>query len=309
MKELQILSNDDNKLNLYIWDKVENPKGVLQIVHGSCEHMARYDEFANYLNGNGWIVIGHDQRGHGKTATIQDQPLGFFAEERGWAKLVEDIFEVNKYISESYADLPITMIGHSMGSFLVRTYIILHPKTIKGAILSGTAWYSKIQLKFAHYIAKKNQKKHGAKHIDNFIYKLSYKALNKKYKNSTHGCDWLSVDQDNVDTFVKDPMCGFVFTSSAFKDLFSGLMYNQTMSKIETMDKNMPIILVAGKDDPVGSYGKTVTKTYKKFLKQGLNVDMKLYPGVRHEILFDITKQKVMEDALVFINKSIENQN
>lgn len=306
MKELKIKSNDDNLLHVYLWDKVGDPKGVLQIVHGSCEHMARYDEFANYLNSQGWIVIGNDHRGHGKTAELQNQPLGFFAEERGWAKLVEDTFVVNKYISETYENLPITMLGHSMGSFIARTYIILHPKTIKGVILSGTAWYPKMQLKVAHHIAKKHQKKFGPTHIDDFIYKLSYKPLNKRYKKSKTGSDWLSVDQENVAKFVADPLCGFTFTSSGFKDLFAGLMYNQTMSKIENMDKNLPIMLVAGKEDPVGTYGKTVSKTYKKFNKQGLNVDMKLYPGVRHEILFDVTKEKVMEDALVFINKAIE---
>ncbi|QHX35718.1 lysophospholipase [Spiroplasma sp. TIUS-1] len=306
MKELQIKSSDGNLLHIYLWDKVENLKGVLQIVHGSCEHLARYDEFANYLNDHGWIVIGNDHRGHGKTAALQNQPLGFFGEDRGWAKLVEDTFVVNKYISETYANLPIAMLGHSMGSFIARTYIILHSKTIKAVILSGTAWYSNIQIKMARRMAKKHQKKFGATHIDDFIYNLSYKPLNKKYKKSTTGADWLSVDQDNVAKFVADPLCGFTFTSSGFKDLFSGLIYNQTMSKIENMDKNLPIMLVAGKEDPVGSYGKTVTKTYKKFNNQGLNVDMKLYPGVRHEILFDITKDKVMEDAMAFINQAIE---
>ncbi|WP_338983812.1 alpha/beta fold hydrolase [Spiroplasma endosymbiont of Othius punctulatus] len=305
MKELQIKSNDDNELHLYIWDEVKEPKGVLQLVHGSCEHAARYDEFATYLNKNGWIVVANDHRGHGKTAALQQQPLGYFAKERGWAKLVEDLHMVNNFISSHYGDLPISMLGHSMGSFLARTYIILYPKTIKNVILSGTSWYSKLELKVGHSVAKKHQKKFGEKHIDDFIYKLSYKPLNKKYKNSKHGCDWLSVDQDNVEKFVADPLCGFVFTSSAFKDLFSGLMFNQTISKIESTDKELPIMLVSGKDDPVGKYGKMVKKTYNKFKKHGLNVDMKLYTNVRHEILFDVTKDKVMEETLMFMNKAI----
>lgn len=306
MKEIQLKSFDKKELHLYIWDEVSECKGILQLVHGSCEHAKRYDAFAKFLNKNGWVVIANDHRGHGKTADLSANELGYFADEDGWNIIIKDLKVVNDYIREKYQDKKIIMLGHSMGSFMARTYLIDYAESIDGCILSGTAWHAKFVLKFGMKVARKNQKKYGAKYIDMFVWKQSYKPLNKKFKREgAAGCEWLSLDQDNVKAFTQDKLCGQIFTSSAFKDMFSGILYNQSKNNIKKMDKEMPILLVAGDNDPVGNYGKGVVKTYKAFKNNKCNVQMKLYKNLRHEILFDISKGEVEADTLNFLNSCL----
>ncbi|QHX36976.1 alpha/beta fold hydrolase [Spiroplasma sp. BIUS-1] len=304
MKEIKIKAKDGKKLHTYIWDEVKNPKGIVQLVHGSCEHSKRYDEFAKYLNANGWIVISNDHRGHGKTANIENDELGYFANEDGWKLLVTDLKLINEYIKENYKVEKTVMMGHSMGSFLARNYAIDYSESIDGLVLSGTAWESNLSLKFGRRVAIARQRKYGAKNVDDFIWNLSYKKFNKKFNDEGNtGSEWLSVDEKNVDKFVKDPLCGQVFTTSAFKDLFEGLIYIQKSKNIKKIRKDLPIILVSGTNDPVGGYGKTVKKTYKKFKKANLKVKIKLYESLRHEILFDIKKDLIFADTLRFLNQ------
>ncbi|WP_342258838.1 alpha/beta fold hydrolase [Spiroplasma endosymbiont of Dioctria linearis] len=304
MKEIELLSQDGKKIYTYIWDKVKEVKGVLQVVHGSCEHSKRYDEFANFLNKNNWVVISNDHRGHGKTADLKNQELGYFSDHNGWKILVDDLYLVNSFIKKNYSDKKIVMLGHSMGSFLARNYAIDYGLSIDGLILSGTAWESKLSLKFGIKVAKSRQKKYGPKNIDKFIWNLSYKKFNKKFnKGGNTGNEWLSIDSANVKSFNEDPLCGQIFTTSAFKDLFMGLLYIQNKKNILKIRKDLPIILVSGSDDPVGNYGKKVIKTYKKFKKAKLNVEMKIYENLRHEILFDIDKELIFKDTLNFLSK------
>ncbi|ALD66796.1 lysophospholipase [Spiroplasma cantharicola] len=303
MKELELFAQDGKKIHTYIWDDVKEVKGILQLVHGSCEHSKRYNDFAKFLNDNHWIVISNDHRGHGKTADLEKQELGYFADENGWKILVDDLFLINNYIKKNYSNKKIVMLGHSMGSFLARSYAIDYGETIEGLVLSGTAWESKLSLKFGVRVAKSRQKKFGAKNIDQFIWNLSYKKFNKKFnKEGNTGSEWLSIDKDNVRKFIEDPLCGQVFTTSAFKDLFEGLLYIQNKKSISNMRKDLPIILVSGSNDPVGQYGKKVIKTYKKFKKAKLKVGLKIYENLRHEILFDIDKELVAQDTLKFLN-------
>ncbi|AUM62960.1 alpha/beta fold hydrolase [Spiroplasma monobiae] len=304
MKEIKLKANDGKELHTYIWDEVINLKGILQLVHGSCEHSKRYDEFARFLNTNGWIVIANDHRGHGKTANLEKDELGYFADENGWSILVQDLKVINDYVKETYKNKKIVMMGHSMGSFLARHYAIDYSNTINGLVLSGTAWESNLSLRFGRRIAIARQRRYGAKNVDDFIWNLSYKKFNKKFdKPDSTGSEWLSVDKKNVTKFVKDPLCGQVFTTSAFKDLFEGLLYIQKSKNIKKIGNDLPIILVSGSNDPVGGYGKTVKKTFKKFKKAKLKVRIKLYESLRHEILFDIKKETIFSDTLKFLNQ------
>ncbi|ARU91468.1 lysophospholipase [Spiroplasma clarkii] len=182
MKEIKIKSFDEKELHTSLWDDVEKPVGVLQLVHGSCEHAFRYNDFASTLNKNGWIVVANDHRGHGKTADLANNELGYLADDDGWNTIIHDLKIVNDFIKKTYPNLKIVMLGHSMGSFMARTYLIDYPETLSGCVLSGTAWHSKFVLKFGTNVAKKNQKKFGPKHIDKYIWKLSYRPLNKKFK-------------------------------------------------------------------------------------------------------------------------------
>ncbi|ASZ08756.1 lysophospholipase [Mesoplasma chauliocola] len=303
MKKEILQTFDKKQIQIYIWDQVNETKGIIQLVHGSCEHALRYNDFANRMNKKGWIVVGNDHRGHGQTAKLNNQTLGFFSSKNGWNKIVNDLDVVNEFIKTNYKNLPIVMLGHSMGSFMARTYMIDYLNKIDGYIISGTAWYPKFLLQISLLIAKFRQSLRKNNKEDRFIWKLSYKKLNKRFenKNST-GVEWLSNDDENNDNFIKDPLTGQIFTSAAFKDMFSGLIYNQKKSNLKRINKEKPIFLISGLDDSVGSYGKSVKKTNKMFEQQKLNVKMKLYEKQRHEILFDINKEKVEEDILKFLS-------
>ncbi|ATZ21309.1 alpha/beta fold hydrolase [Mesoplasma tabanidae] len=308
MKEKQIKSLDNKKLNVYIWDEVKNPKAIIQLVHGSCEHTLRYEEFAKKMNDNGIIVVGNDHRGHGKTAKLNNQPLGYFSKTNGWNKIVSDLKQVNNFIKQEYLELPIIMLGHSMGSFMVRTYMIDYPNSVKGFIISGTAWHNKIVLLISICIASIRSKFIKNEKPDELIWKLSYKPLNKKFNSkSSSGVEWLSNDSISKDQFLSDPLTGQVFTSLAFKDMFSGLLYNQKKLNIKKIKTNIPIFLISGEDDPVGNYGKMVLKTYKEFKKSNLEVEVKLYKKQRHEIIFDEKRNEVENDILEFIDETLKN--
>ncbi|QGS52081.1 alpha/beta fold hydrolase [Spiroplasma tabanidicola] len=302
MKEIKIKSFDNKELHTYIWDEVKNPVGVIHLVHGSAEHTLRYINFVEFLNKNNYIVIGSDHRGHGKTANLEENELGFFAKEDGWNIIIKDLHIINNFIKSTYKDLKVVIVGHSMGSFMVRNYISNYGDSVDGAIIVGTALYSSLVLNFGLGVAKKNQKKYGEKNVDKLIWKLSYKPLNAKFKkHGKTGVEWLSTDENVVKNFLDDPLAGQVFTSSAFKDLFFGLNQIQKQDYIDRIPKDLPIFIISGDKDSVGKFGKDPRKLQKIYKKNGLNSKLRLYLNMRHEILNEVGKEKVYRDINEFL--------
>lgn len=299
---------DGTKLHMYEWKPkdMKKIKGVLQLVHGSAEHAKRYDDFAKYMVANDYAVVADDHRGHGKTAKTKED-LGFFAEEDGWETIIDDLLEVTEYIKIHYPKKPIVMLGHSMGSFMARHYIIKYGQNLKAAIICGTAYHNKLLLKFAKMIAKHDQKKYGAKEKDLKVYDLSYGKLNKRFKKEgATGVEWLSSDKKVQKAFKKDPLSGQVFSTSAFKDMFEGLLFINNKKNIKQGPKDLPIFFISGENDPVGNFGKGVKKVYKLFKKHYTNLSFKLYRNARHEILNEAIKTDVYQDILVFYNQFIK---
>jgi len=309
MREFKLTTVDNKILNVCLWDDVKTPKAILQLVHGSAEHIHRYDKFAKFMNFHNIIVIADDHRGHGKTAKDNNQPLGFFAQRDGWKKVVNDEKTVNGFIEKQYPTLPIVMLGHSMGSFIARDYAIRYSQTIDGLVLTGTSEYNGFELFTSKFLAQLSRLFTGSKHRSKMLWKLTYKPLNHKFKkkNAT-GVEWLSKDEKNQKAFLNDPLCGFIFTNSAFYDMFTGLDFIRKPRNINMMRKNLPIMIMSGEDDPVGMFGIKPAKVYHKFEGLGYEPDLIIYPGVRHEILFDVDHQKVEKDLLRFFNRVIKAQ-
>lgn len=305
LKEWDQTLRDETKLHMYEWkpENLKNVKGVVQLVHGSAEHAKRYDDFAKFLNKNGYIVIADDHRGHGKTAQSKED-LGFFAEEDGWETIIDDLYEITLLIKKMHPNLPIVMLGHSMGSFMVRHYIIKYGTNIKAAVICGTAFHPKWLLIISKAVAKHHQKKNGPKEKDQMVYNLSYAKFNKRFdKEGATGVEWISSDKKIQKAFKKDPLSGQVFSTSAFKDMFTGLMFINDKKNIKKAPKDLPILFISGEDDPVGNYGKGVKKVYKLFKKHHTNLSFKLYPHARHEILNEAIKDEVYQDVLIFYNQ------
>lgn len=288
----------DGSTHVYKWEPEETEKisGIIQIVHGSCEHANRYERFARFLTEHGWIVYANDLRGHGRSVSDRSD-LGYFGEQEGWTGMVDDLHKVTELIRREHPHSQIIMIGHSMGSFLARHYAILHGSELAGLILSGTAHYARLTLLAGKWLANRVIRTKGIKHRSTQLYNLTYSSFNRRFRPARTEQDWLSRDQAEVDLFVQDELCGFVFTAGGFRDMFDGLLFITDPNHMVKTPKDLPILMISGTDDPVGNFGKTVKQAYNAYQQAGLTkVRMKLYEGMRHEILNEIGREEVYED-------------
>lgn len=261
-------------------------RAVLQICHGVAEHIARYDAFARYLNELGIAVVGHDHLGHGRSLPEGGTPV-YFGEGNTWHTVVDDIYVLHQRIRLWYPDVPLCIMGHSMGSFLTRTYLIRYPGTVKAAIIMGTGWQPEMTIRGGLLLAGILSGLKGPDAVSKLVTNMAFGAYNKAFGDKPRTPnDWLSADTDNVDRYMADPLCGADATVGLFRQMLRGLRFNQTPGNIDRMDKNAPILLIAGQDDPVGDMGAGVRRTHDAFKRAGIkDVTLKLYPGLRHEIL------------------------
>ncbi|WP_340002057.1 alpha/beta hydrolase [Oceanobacillus sp. FSL K6-0127] len=293
------LSMEDNTA-IYVkkWYTTDTtPKAVIQLAHGMVEHIERYHEFANYLVEKGFFVYGNDHRGHGKTGEKQGLQ-GYFADQDGFSKATNDLYEITKHIKHDHPNTPIFLFGHSMGSFLARNYLQIHSHLIDGVVLSGTGYFSTVTSTLGKALSKTLPPK-GQSNLMNY---LSFSSNNKKIKGKKHGFEWLSRDEAIVQDYVNDPFSGFVPTGRFFYDLLSGILSMQNKKQNQLIRKNLPMLIISGDADPVGDYAIGVWKTANIYEKAGLeNITVMLYPDGRHEILNEINRMEIFAD----INKWI----
>lgn len=274
------------------------PRGALQLVHGISEYIGRYAPFAAWLADNGFLVVGHDHLGHGQTAGAPGE-LGFLSPQNGWHHLVEDVHTLRVLTEEQVPNLPYFLLGHSMGSFVVRTYLIDYPGTVDGCILSGTGQESPAVLFFGRLAAKLIRRVRGPKSISRFLTALTLGSYNAGFRPTRTGADWISRDTDVVDAYVADPLCRFVPTTGMFLDMTDGLLYISSPENLARMDPRTPVYLFSGRDDPVGGKGEGVQTVDSFFRVAGCrDHTVRLYPGGRHEMLNEINREEVYQDIL-----------
>ena len=260
------------------------PVAVLQLVHGVAEHIDRYDDFARFLNGHGVIVVGHDHLGHGKSLPEGGTPV-YFGDGCTWDTPVNDIYVLHTRLKEQYPQLPLLLMGHSMGSFLSRTYLVRYPGTVRAAVLMGTGWQKRAVLDGGLALADLLARRDPAATND-MVSELAFGAYNKTFKPNRTAYDWLSLDQENVDAYIADPMCGHDATVGLFREMLRGIRFNQRRENLRRMDGSIPVLLISGEDDPVGGMGEGVRRTYQAFRDAGVaDCTLKLYPKLRHELL------------------------
>lgn len=273
-------------------------KAVLQIVHGMAEHASRYDEFAQFLNERGYAVYANDHRGHGLTAACVEN-TGHFADKNGWALVVNDCRILFDKIKTETADIPVFLLGHSMGSFIARDLVSQCGNEYKGMILSGTSWNTAMLVLPGKFIAKLQKFFLGKKHKSKFLVNLSFGSFNKKFKPNRTDFDWLSRVPEFVDRYVKDEYCGFYCSAGFFDDMFTGILKIQKKKTIQKMPVALPVLLACGENDPVGNYTKSVKQVYKVFKGYGIkDIELKIYFQARHEILNEINRKEVYADFL-----------
>ena len=299
MTEFTFLSTDGKtQLHGMRWEPDGGSvRAVLQICHGVAEHIARYDAFARYLNGLGIAVVGHDHLGHGLSLPEGGTPV-YFGKSNTWNTVVDDIYVLHQRIRLWYPDVPLCIMGHSMGSFLTRTYLIRYPGTVKAAIIMGTGWQPKAVIAGGMAVAKAVGAVVGENGTSDLVTNLAFGAYNKLFAPNRTSCDWLSADEGNVDAYMADPLCGADATVGLFRQMLSGIRFNQKLSNLRQMDPRIPVLFVAGEKDPVGDCGNGVRRTYQEFRRAGVqDCTLKLYPGLRHEILNEkAQQQQIFED-------------
>ncbi len=277
------------------WIPADGPKAIFQIAHGMAEHGERYEDFAKYLCTKGFAVLIDDHVGHGKSVKSDDD-LGYFGENNGWDAFVEDERTLTELIKAEYPNLPIIFFGHSMGSFIAREYTRRYGRDeqIKAAIFCGSSGKNPaaaIAIMLADAIAKVK----GSKHRSKFIDKIAFGPYNKKTEGRTP-FDWLSTDKAEVDKYISDKYCGFLFTAAGYKDLFTILNTVSGKDWYSSVYESLPLLVVSGEEDPVGAYGKGVKQIYNDLIAAGKkDVTLKLYKGMRHEILNELDKAQVYE--------------
>lgn len=269
--------------------------GAVQILHGMAEHIERYEDFARFLNGKGFVVIGNDHRGHGKSLESEGD-TGIFAETNGWELALNDARKVTKQLREQHRDLPIFIVSHSMGSFIARDFISRWGDEINGVILSGTGNQKMYMVRILKLLTQWEIYFRGLRHRSLFFDNLSFGSFNKPYEpRARTSFDWLSRDNEQVDKYVSDPLCGFICTSAHFRDLAQGLYRVCSPSIYRSIPKNLPIFLYSGEDDPVGGKkGELVREVYENYKKAGIeDITMEFNPGGRHESLNETNREEV----------------
>ena len=281
------------------------PRAVVQIAHGIAEHIDRYRPFMEFLADNGFVVAGNDHLGHGKSIRVPEEQ-GFFAEKDGWWRVVDDMDKLHDIMSKEYPELPYVLFGHSMGSFLTRTYLIKHPDKYDGVILSGTGHQSPALVLGGNAAASVMAKLNGAIGDGAKLDSLAFGTYLNKIENPRTKFDWLSRDTEQVDKYIADPLCGFVGKIGLYRDMMQGIKFITDKKNIAQMNKEKPVYFMSGDGDPVGDYGKGVERAYKAFCDAGLHdVFMRLYPGGRHEMLNETNKEQVYQDILSWLNEKI----
>ena len=274
-------------------------KGILHVVHGMQEHIGRYYPFMEKMALEGYLCFGYDHLGHGKTAE-ENKDFGYIAKKSGWRLLVADVANFAYAIRAEYGtELPYYLFGHSMGSFIVRLAATMFIKPQK-LIIMGTGGPNPVtNLGLAVISIVKAIK--GEKHISKLVANLAFGSYNERWKDENDPSSWLSSNKPIRESRKDDIYCSYRFSISSMHDLI-------TLNKLCNLNKwfknfpnDLPTLIVSGKEDPVGNYGKSVGVVYEKLKQNGANVSCKIYDNCRHEILYDTCMEETMADILIFL--------
>lgn len=289
------------------WTPDGEIRAVVQIVHGIAEYAQRYDEFAQYLNDRGILVVAQDHMGHGQSIS-HGGTKGFF--DGGWRAAVRDILTLTKSTMAEFSGVPYVLFGHSMGSFLVRTILIkCQDLGIDAAVLCGTGWQPQAMVEAGAMTAKAVAAKVGERVPSEKLQNVVFGGYNKRVEHQRTEYDWLSRDCRVVDEYVADPMCNFVVSSGLLRDMLGAIAFIQRKANLREMKRDLPVLFVAGGADPVGNYGAGVKRAASCFRDAGMqDVRMRLFPLCRHEILNEINREEIFDYVYDWIvEKTLEN--
>ncbi len=294
-----------------VWTPEGQPKAVIQLIHGMCEYADRYADLARYLTDNGVVFCGNDHLGHGRTAAGKEE-LGWFGESGGSGYLIEDVRSLYLLMRKKYRRLPYIMLGHSMGSFILRAYMTRYGAAedmlgtrLDGAILCGTSGGESVRLGLN--MAKIIARLRGGRYRSKKLRSLVSRNYNRHCPEKGEADAWLSRDGEQRRACAEDPYCNFLFTADGYRDMLTLLSEVSAEDWAQQVPKSLPVLLISGTMDPVGNYGDGVQSVYAALEDAEVNdVDMKLYEGYRHELFFEKDRETVYADVLAFADHVAE---
>lgn len=308
-REFYFKSSDGiNRVHTVEWSPEDGiVKAVLQIVHGMAEHIGRYDAFARFMADKGYLVVGDDHLGHGKTAA-SDTEFGYMGED-GAHLLVKDEHRLQKHVKEQYPVVPYIILGHSMGSYITRRFISIYGHDVDACLILGTGFQSSLETGAGLTLAGIIGRAKGEHHRSDFLTELGFGKYCSRIENPRTESDWMCRDDKVVDEFKSDPLCDFIFTVNGYKALFTLVREDCDDRTAAKVPKELPIYILSGSEDPVGQYGEGVMKTYEQYKQAGIkDLQVKIYPQMRHEILNEYGKEEVFEDILRWTEERITAQ-
>ena len=281
--------------------KNREPRAIVQISHGMCEYIGRYEPFAAFLCEKGYVVAGNDHVGHGASAA-SEADLGFTA---GAENLVDDVHTLTERLKNEYRGLPLVLLGHSMGSFVARRYLEKYPDAADAAIISGTGGPDS-PTGFGKLLTKTMMLFKGERYRSELVKSIAFMGYNKHFEAENCKDAWISRDREIVERYGKDPLCQFTFTLKGYYDLFDLLGKVSDKAWAGNLKKDMSILMISGEDDPVGAYGVGVRKIYDRLTRaQMTDVSLRLYAGARHEMLNETNRVEVFADIAAWLEQKI----
>ncbi len=278
--------------------------GILQISHGMIEYVERYEPFAEYLTEKGFVVAGNDHLGHGLSVVSQDD-WGFFAPEKGSDLVVEDLNFLRMQMQKEYQDIPYFMLGHSMGSFLLRKYLSKYGRGLAGAVIMGTGTQKTVTVAAGKALCRFLALFKGWHYRSPLVDQQVFSGNNKRFQAGSTD-SWLTKDAEIVKAYNSNPCCTFKFTLNGFYNLFDTIHFINRKGNIQSIPRDLPMFFVSGEDDPVGNYGTGVKTAFDTYRKAGIkDITWKLYSGDRHEILNETDKEIVYEDIYKWLRKHL----
>ena len=301
-------ANRKTQIHCIEWRPEETPRAIIQIAHGIASHVSRFEPLAEYMCARGVAVVGNDHLGHGESVASEEDRM-FFAETGGWDMVLSDVRTLTELTHSEFPDVPLFLLGHSMGSFLARCYAIRWQDGITGLILSGTGQQSPALVSTGKAMAEGEARRKGARFKSDKLEKLMFGSYTKRIKPCRTPLDWLSRDSEIVDRYIADPQCGATPAASRVCDMLGGIAYMSKPENLQRMNKELPVFFFSGDADPVGDYGKGVLRSYTGFLEAGMqDVTLKLYHGGRHEMLNEVNRMQVRGDILGWIEAKLQEK-
>ncbi len=296
---------DGRRILIDLWCPAR-PVALIHLLHGLGEHPARYERFARHCNQQGIAVAAHNHRGHGENCP--ENELGHYADEEGWDKLISDATLVQGALIRQIPDVPLILLGHSMGSYIAQSFLMRGHGPVSALILSGSAFNSRLQLRIGHWLAAIESVRVGKRSKSKLLNKMGFGEFNQGFVPNRTAFDWLSRNESEVDKYVADPLCGADSSCRLWFDLTGGLLEVTSTKALHKICADLPILITGGSADPVGGQAG-LTRLAQKYEKSGhLKTSLKIYPQARHEMFNETNRDEFSHDLTQWLSDTLLTQ-